>query len=550
MRFRTFCALVLPALFVASAATAADFTVNQANYPDPQDATQAVEDRNTADSTEIALLKDAYEHVKAARIARLSGRDDDARAEDKLSADYLVSFVDKYTTHRNRLVFLRMAVERYLNAREWLKAAETAQRLLNDKDAEPVTKAIASRYGAGAWQMVAVTDMKSGKIPPLKLVPSGARKGEAAKPRMVDLPWKMFVEDADAYAKYRQADPSAKLSAEEQKAAGGADAAQLEAIAAQVEFGYDNMEDAQGRFGKLIANYPSRPDLMESAVPLYLDTFQFTKDRPALEAAIAKVEPLMAAEAKRSAAEAAAPGASEQVKKDAAIYARLATQLKDAAGGGDYATAAELMSKGDAAARDGKAADATARYKEAAALFEKFAASSKDSPDAPNALFNAALALDKAKDGKGAAATRERLLAIYPDAKMTGPTYVLLGQGLWNEGNYAGSAAAYDKYLEKFPDGPQRCLALQNGGYALQKAGKKADAVQRFQRFASDPTCTKDDPNMAARVLYETGKSLAEQKKTAEAKKVFQQLVALQGVTGVVEKSYQTDAAQRIKTLK
>jgi TolA-binding protein len=550
MRYRTFSALVLPVLLAASTATAADFAVNQANYPDPPDATMAVEDRNTADSTEIALLKDAYEHIKAARIARLSGRDDDARAEDKLTADYLVGFVDKYTTHRNRLVFLRMAVERYLNAREWQKAAETAQRLLNDKDAEPVTKAIASRYGAGAWQMVAVADMKSGKIPPLKLVPSGARKGEPAKPRMVDLPWKMFVEDADAYSKYRQADPTTKLTAEEQKAAGGADAAQLEMIAAQVEFGYDNMEDAQRRFGNLIANYPSRADLMESAVPLYLDTFQFTKDRPALEAALAKVEPIIAGEMRRTAGEAAAPGASEQVKKDALIYARLATQLKDAAGGGDYAAAADLMAKGDAAAKEGKAADATARYKEAAALFEKFAAASKDSPDAPNALFNAALALDKAKDGKGAVAARERLLATYPDAKMAGPTYVLLGQGLWNEGNYAGSAAAYDRYLEKFPDGAQRCLALQNGGYALQKAGKKADAVQRFQRFAGDATCTKDDPNMAARVLYETGKSLAEQKKTADAKKVFQQLVALPGVTGVVEKSYQADAAQRIKSMK
>jgi tetratricopeptide (TPR) repeat protein len=208
------------------------------------------------------------------------------------------------------------------------------------------------------------------------------------------------------------------------------------------------------------------------------------------------------------------------------------------------------MAFGDVAAKEGKAADATARYKEAAARFEKYAAANKDSPDAANALFNAGLAYDKAKDGKGAVSARERLLASYPDAKVAGSTYVLLGQGLWNEGNFAGAAAAYDKYLERWPEGAQHCLALQNAGYALQKAGKKADALQRFQKFAGEPACTKDDPNMAARVLYETGKSLAEAKRPAEAKKVFQTLVGLQGVTGVVEKSYQTDAAQRIKTLK
>jgi len=310
MRIRTFAALVLPTLHAAGSAAAADFTVAQANFPDPGDATQAVEDRDRPDATEIALLRDGYEHVKAGQIARLSGREDEARLEDKLAAGFLVGFVDKYPSHRNRLIFLRMATERYLSAREWEKAAETAQRLISDKDAKPVTKAIGARYGAGGWQMVAVTDMKAGKIPPLKLVPYAARKGVPPSPRVPDLPWRMFVENADTYAKNREADPTLKLTPEEQRAAGGADAAQLELIAAQVEFGYDNMEDAQRRFAKLIADNPSRADLMESAVPFYLDSFQFTKDKAALEAALARIEPQMAAEAARSAGQAAAPGAT------------------------------------------------------------------------------------------------------------------------------------------------------------------------------------------------------------------------------------------------
>ena len=88
----------------------------------------------------------------------------------------------------------------------------------------------------------------------------------------------MFVEAADIYEKNRDADPSSKLTAEERRAQGGADLGQLQLIAAQVEFGYDNIEDAQKRFGKVIEMHPSRGDLLETAVPYYLDSFRILKD--------------------------------------------------------------------------------------------------------------------------------------------------------------------------------------------------------------------------------------------------------------------------------
>ena len=47
-----------------------------------------------------------------------------------------------------------------------------------------------------------------------------------------------------------------------------------------------------------------------------------------------------------------------------------------------------------------------------AGLFQKFAAEQPDSPDAPNALFNAALAWDKAKEPKRAIAEGKRLSTI------------------------------------------------------------------------------------------------------------------------------------------
>ena len=119
----------------------------------------------TADSIEVALLKDIFVHIDRAMRDRLAGKLDSAADEDKIAADTLVCFVDKYPSHRLRIVFLRMAAGRYLTAKEWEPAAEAAQRMIADPKALPVTKAIGARYASGAWQMLAVQEMRSGKIP-------------------------------------------------------------------------------------------------------------------------------------------------------------------------------------------------------------------------------------------------------------------------------------------------------------------------------------------------------------------------------------------------
>ena len=57
--------------------------------------------------------------------------------------------------------------------------------MIVDPKAQPVTKAIGARYASGAWQMVAIQEMRSGKIPQLKLQPSTARGVRRAQPRVL-----------------------------------------------------------------------------------------------------------------------------------------------------------------------------------------------------------------------------------------------------------------------------------------------------------------------------------------------------------------------------
>jgi tetratricopeptide (TPR) repeat protein len=208
------------------------------------------------------------------------------------------------------------------------------------------------------------------------------------------------------------------------------------------------------------------------------------------------------------------------------------------------------MARADAVAKEKGGSDAAKLYAEAAARYEKYSAANKASADAPTALFNAGIAWDKAKEPKKAVAAREALVAGYPDAKMIPQTLLMLGAGLAAGKDYAGSIKYNEEYLRRWPDGPQRCLALQNLSVALQETRKPADAAAAYLRFANDPVCAKEDPNVTARILYSAAKQASEAKKTADQKKALQALVALPGVTDPVARSYQADAAERLKKMK
>ena len=138
----------------------------------------------------------------------------------------------------------------------------------------------------------------------------------------------------------------------------------------------------------------------------------------------------------------------------------------------------------------------------------------------------------------------------YPDAKVVPQTLLLLGANLAASKEYAASVKYNQEYLSRWPDAPQRCLAMQNLGVALQETKKPAEAAAVYVKFATDPGCGGEDPNTTARVLYSAAKMQVDAKKPADAKKTLQALVALKGVTDPVAKSYQADAADRLKKMK
>ncbi len=524
---------LLAALAAAACATAggrgSSSRYYQADYARPGPA-------QFTDDAQRAIIDEAMVHGDRADQAAMAGNLDQSRMENRLSADALVRFVDKFPSDEYRIVLRAQASERYLRAQEFEKAAGQAQKIIDDPEANDVSKAMASRNAAGAWQVVAVNEGRTGKIDPPRLVPADKRGGQEVKPRVPPDPWKRFIEHADRYIALRASDPLSSLPPAEAQKRGGVDAAVLANIAAQVEFGYDNMEDARKRYEFILQTWPSRADILESAVPYYLQTFLVRKDDAGYEAAVVKALGVVKPEAQKSAEAAKAPGAGEEAKKHADLLGRLVTDLEKQQQGSGFTEAGRLLEAGKNA--------------EAAATFEKFANENRDHPDAPAALYNAGVAWERAKDQKKAQAARTSLLERYPDSKMAPQATLAQASALSRQGDNATALKLYQTYLDKWGQGPQRCLALYNLAVGMESTGKKLDAAKQYQTFGREPACLKEDPNNAVKAVYRGGVLFSESKKKADAQEMFKIVAGIQGATDTVAKSQVEDAKERVKKSK
>src|SRR5512133_254860 len=297
---------------------------------------------------------------------------------------------------------------------------------------------------------------------------------------------------------------------------------QLALIAGEVEYAFDNMEDARRRFDAVIQHYAGDAEVMEAAVPLYLQTFLIQGDQAGYDAAAKRVRQAVDVEAKK---------ATDPKAKEA--YAKVLDAVGRAEAGARFGDAQKLLEGGKAA--------------EAAQAFEALAAQNQAGGDVPGALHNAAIAWDKAGQPAKALAIRQRILKEFPDSKIAPNNALLVAAHHSKRGEHAEAARLYGEFVQKWPDNPNRCVALQNVAAELDAAKRSADAAERYLVFGKDPTCAKGRPNFAARALSRCGQLFTLAKKPAKAKEAFAATVAVQGVTDTVAKSQVDDARQRLK---
>ena len=422
-----------------------------------------------------------------------AGKKGEARAAYVQAADGFLGFVNKYTGTNWDEAFRYHAATLYEEAGRLPQAVSTAETLAeNAKD--PMSKAL-------GWLLSANARVKVKDLRPLRVIALEDRK-EPPTPKEPPSVWKSFT---DAAREALAAPPLAVVGEEPKRTP---NLAQVVLVAGQAEFAFDRFEPARALLGAAIDRSATEPEVFAAAAPLYLRTWADAGDVAGYEAALAKLR-----------AEAGEPGGPR------------AKALASAEFSIRYGLARKLVDQGE--------------FAEAALAFEALAASGAG--DAAPALDGAAFAQEKAGDLKKAAALRERLLAEHKDAEGAPAATLGLASLRSRLGDHAAAAKAYEAYLQRWPEGPQRCAALRNSAIATDQAEQWLEAAQRWQRFGADAPCTKDAADAAVLAHHRAGLLYGFVKKKAEAKAAFQAALAVEGATGAEAQAALADAKKRAK---
>src|SRR5512133_2349511 len=197
-----------------------------------------------AEDAERAAYKDVTEHKRRAMIASESGNADQARAEFAAAGEALANLLDRFGSNEYQIPLRYNAAELFMQGQQWDKAAVQAERTATEPTANDKTKAMAYHLASQAWLNAANAEVKAGKNEPIKLAYAEQRRGQPLKPRVPPGAWKRFVDTADAYQQRLAADPEQQKPAAERRLM---PPQQLALIAGEVEYAFDNMEDARRR---------------------------------------------------------------------------------------------------------------------------------------------------------------------------------------------------------------------------------------------------------------------------------------------------------------
>jgi len=203
------------------------------------------------------------------------------------------------------------------------------------------------------------------------------------------------------------------------------------------------------------------------------------------------------------------------------------------------------------------------RAADGAAALDAFLDANPDSALAPSAALLCAEALAKSGRPDGASARLRALLAKNPPDALARPALLRLGEACAGAQDWTGSEEAFAAFLRRFPDDELWFQARFGIGWARENAGRHDSAIEAYREVVErhegatgaraqfqigeclfalkkhDDAVREllkvdilyDYPEWSAAALYEAGRCLAEQSKTAEAREQFKHVVARFGDT-------------------
>jgi tetratricopeptide (TPR) repeat protein len=486
--------------------------LRQADEPFPPPARQVV------DGAPRALVQEIIAHHQIAGAATGSGNRDQARAEWTSEAQALADFADRFPSDEWSLSFRYQAARSFLQAHQDARAQDQADQVLRRREASDVSRAMAAKLAHAAVHRMAQARVQAGQLEPLRLTPWEQRQAVPLRPRPATGAWQQLIDYADAYLKLADQDPDARKPTRERFLP--ATPAQVALSAAQASYAFDDMEGARARYRRLLETWPEEIDL--GAVKAYRQTFLALDDRPGLEEALARL--------KARVGEAAARTTDAKVKGS---LARVLEQLGQLDVDEGFNRAIRLFEAG--------------QFAQAGAAFEAFLAATPASPGVPLALFNGALAFEKANQLEKSASLRLQLRARFPDSKEAEASLPMLAALRSRQGKKGEAVTLYRESLERSPGGPSRCSAAHNLGATLDELRRPVEAAGAYVMFGSDADCARSDPNAAARLLYRAGELLERAGKMADARQAYQACAQVAELTEARARSLQAEARKRAR---
>ena len=135
-------------------------------------------------------------------------------------------------------------------------------------------------------------------------------------------------------------------------------------------------------------------------------------------------------------------------------------------------------------------------------LWQRLASDFSQSQYAPDALLHLGDAAFKAEKYEDARAHYSELLTKYPASADVPLAHLGLGNALYGLGQFDAAASAFDALATDKNAGELKPEALYWAGASLEKAGKKAEAVQRLSRLVSEFPASSRVANAKVRLAY------------------------------------------------
>ena len=413
----------------------------------------------------------AFESIQRGEAARDAGDLEQARTEYLKAVDGLLAAEQAGASAWRLALTYKAARLLWGQTGDNERAAELAARVARDPAADERSRALGWHLAAGALANAATAQVRAGKLPPIKLLFADERGSAPLAPQPPPATWKSFVAAVDAYLAVWQADPELALPPDQQTLPSPG---RLAVGAAKVSFTFDDLPDARRRLEAVLARWPDDAEALAEAIPPYLQTFLVTGDRAGHQAAAARLQQLID---ERSAK-------AEGKAKEG--FGRAQDELRKAVSGAAVLAAQKLLDGG--------------KSEEAAQAFEAVAGDAA-SPDAANALHNAAIAWDRAGEPARAASARERLLKEHPDSRVAPSAVLTLASYQARKGDHGAAARLYGEFVDRWPEHGNRCIAMQNVASELDAARRFADAAERYLVFGRDPACSRANPAAATIAL-------------------------------------------------